>query len=38
VSLPPRQNSWPGKYLAIHAPELVVKPDFQIFDDIADRC
>src|SRR5262245_1943878 len=24
-------NSWPGKYIAIHAPELVVKPDFQSF-------
>jgi hypothetical protein len=28
--------SWPEKYLAIHAPELVVKLDFQIFDYTVD--
>jgi hypothetical protein len=28
----------PRKYLAIHAAELVVEPNFQIFDDIVDHC
>ena len=37
LPLPPRAPE-PGKHLAVHRAELVVKPDFKSFDDIVDHC
>ena len=28
----------PGKHLAVHAPELAIKPHLKSFDDIVDHC